>query len=916
MRGSPPVFISSRPNADGGQVGFSVTRRGRASRSILRATNIPAFLALFVIAAAWVVAERQNHRLFDQAQRTQVLNQVSVIRARLEGNIAGNIQLARGLVAALVTEPEMTQARFSALTENLLHRKSQIRNFAVTRDMVVTLVHPLEGNEQVLGLDYSANPQQREGAERARASGDLVIAGPLDLIQGGRGIIGRLPVFIPQPHGGRRFHGIVSAVVDIDLLYSDSGLFDPGLPIEIALSGHDGLGGRGRPFYGSPETLASDPVVTDVTLPSGAWRIAATPTGGWPRVPDNLWTLRLLLLAAASFIMVPAIIAGRLIEERQRNIRTLRRREAQLGKLSRRLRLALDTSRVAIWEMDVGETAQFWDARMNELYGYPADDRPRSRDDWERRVHPDDLERAQAEFHDLPLAHRYASQYRIVLDDGEIRHVRAIGAVHEEPGTAPRIIGVNWDVTADVALAEELKRVNALTEARNAELEAARAHIEYNALHDSLTGLPNRRYLDELLTDHAGRFAADGERAAVLQLDLDRFKQVNDTLGHMAGDAMLVHAATVLRSSVRADDFLARIGGDEFVIVRRWQDAQADDDARMQELTRLCDRIVARMQEPLSYQGHECRVGISIGIATDTDRLADPSRLLVNADIALYRAKERGRNRHHFFNEALQAEIVTTKRIADDILTGLEQSQFLAHYQPQFCARTLDVVGVEALARWNHPKDGLIAPAAFLKIAEELNVVASIDRLVLEQSLVDFHAWEQAGLGVPTVSVNVSARRLQDEELIRSLRQMDIRPGTIAFELVESIFLNDNDDLTAWNVEQIKALGIDIEIDDFGTGYASIVSLMKLSPRRLKIDRQLVMPIVRSPGQRRLVGSIIDIGHSLGIEVLAEGVETMEHARVLKSLGCDALQGYAFARPMSAADLAGFIRSRRWKEAS
>src|SRR5690606_17257199 len=216
-----------------------------------------------------------------------------------------------------------------------------------------------------------------------------------------------------------------------------------------------------------------------------------------------------------------------------------------------------------------------------------------------------------------------------------------------------------------------------------------------------------------------------------------------------------------------------------------------------------------------------CRVGVSVGIASDMDSLADPLRLLVNADIALYRAKDRGRNRYQFFNEALQAEIVTTKRVADDILSGLEQNQFVAHYQPQFCARTLDIVGVEALARWQHPGDGLLVPGAFMKIAEELNVVASIDRLILEQALVDFHAWEEIGLAIPKASVNVSARRLQDDELIGSLRRMNIRPGAITFELVESIFLDDNDDLTAWNVEQIKDLGIDIEIDDFGTGYAS-----------------------------------------------------------------------------------------------
>jgi len=203
-----------------------------------------------------------------------------------------------------------------------------------------------------------------------------------------------------------------------------------------------------------------------------------------------------------------------------------------------------------------------------------------------------------------------------------------------------------------------------------------------------------------------------------------------------------------------------------------------------------------------------------------------------------------------------------------------------------------------------------------MKTAEELNVVGTIDRVILEQTLNNFNEWSQEGLDIPKASVNVSARRLHDEELIRGLRKLKIKPGTISFELVESIFLDENDELVTWNVEQIKNLGIDIEIDDFGTGYASVVSLLKLKPRRLKIDRQLVIPLLHSPGQRQLVGSIIDIGKSLGIEVLAEGVETMSHANVLKALGCHALQGHAFAQAMSASDLKAFVRTRKLRAAS
>lgn len=213
-------------------------------------------------------------------------------------------------------------------------------------------------------------------------------------------------------------------------------------------------------------------------------------------------------------------------------------------------------------------------------------------------------------------------------------------------------------------------------------------------------------------------------------------------------------------------------------------------------------------------------------------------------------------------------------------------------------------------------KKGILAPDVFLMIAEELNVVSTIDRTILNQALSDLQSWSTAGLNIPRVSVNVSARRLQDEELIKSLRDLNIKKGTVSFELVESIFLDKNDDLVTWNVDQIKQLGIDIEIDDFGTGYASIVGLLKLQPRRLKIDRQLVIPIVESPQRRQIVSSIIEIGKSLGIEIIAEGVETMEHARVLKGLGCDILQGYAFGQALDSDGLKVFVRSRSLRAAS
>ncbi|MEP5362090.1 MAG: EAL domain-containing protein [Nitratireductor sp.] len=885
----------------------------RMRKTMFRVTNIPVAIVFVVVVAAGILAESQNREAFRRDLRADVLGDISLIRAKLEGNVKGNIELARGLVSMLEAQPDIGPAQFAALARRLLAGESQIRHIAAAPGLVVSMVYPLEGNQKAIGLDYRKNEAQRAAAFRVRDSGEIVLAGPLDLVQGGKALIGRFPVFAGRDGG--EFWGIVSAVIDVEQLYAASGLNTVADRLNIAIRGKDGTGAVGRPFYGAGTVLAQDPVVVDVSLPVGSWQVAAVPKGGWDTISLNPWPLRLLVFAAGALILIPTFFTGRLIEERQRHIGELRNRQRLLARLSRRLGLALATSRIGVWEMDLDNNELFWDDRMNELYGYALDDAPRAYEHWVRRIHPDDRARAEETFRiAVETRGRYDSEFRLCLPDGSVRHIRSIGVVYRDEGEPTRIVGVNWDVSSDILLTEDLRRAKQLTEARNSELEATKARIEHNALHDSLTGLANRRYLDEVLCECSNARGDASEVTALLHIDLDRFKQINDTLGHAAGDAVLTHAASALADTVEQGDFVARVGGDEFVVLCRRAVRAGGDPAAA--LSRLAERIIARIQQPVAYEGHECRIGGSIGVAFAADARLDPKKLLVNADIALYRAKSRGRNRYQFFNEALQAEIVTTKRVADEILTGIERGEFLPYYQPQFDAGTLALIGVEALARWRHPREGMLAPDRFMKIAEELNVVDMIDRMILEQTLADMDTWRKAGLTIPKASVNVSARRLRDEDLVRSLRNLNIAPGIISFELVESIFLDEQDEIVAWNVDQIKELGIDIEIDDFGTGYASIVSLLKLKPSRLKIDRQFILPIVDDKQRRHLVGSIIEIGSSLGIEVLAEGVETMAHARMLRRLGCHGLQGYAFARPMPADELAGFVQARRWRAAS
>ncbi|OWV64722.1 diguanylate cyclase [Rhizobium sp. R339] len=584
-------------------------------------------------------------------------------------------------------------------------------------------------------------------------------------------------------------------------------------------------------------------------------------------------------------------------------------REGQLAELSSRLDLALNSYQCGIWEARPHRGGSIWNERMYELYGLEPRHGFMTEETWLSCIHPEDrgLALESARYFKQP-GDTHTLVCRVIAGDGSVRYVRSVGKVHQTASGEMKIMGIAFDATEDVLMTIRLKAAKDEAVAKNIELELAKNRIEHNSLHDPLTALANRRKLDMALEGLTNDGLRHRQKFAILHIDLDRFKEINDTLGHAAGDAMLVHASKVLARNVRGSDVVARIGGDEFVIL-----AVDVDDGQMAELS---TRIIEEMRQPIDFQGFSCRCGVSIGVALANGIHVDARKVLINADIALYRAKSMGRNRFEFFNHNLQADIVNTKRTADEILAGIDNGEFTAWYQPQFSARTMELTGVEALVRWKHPSKGLLTPDKFLRIAGEINVVQTLDRIVLEAALRDRMRWAARGIAVPKVSVNVSARRLHDGSLLESLADLHIRPGELSFELVESIFLDESEDVVSHNLERIKALGIDIEIDDFGTGHTSIVSLLKLKPKRLKIDRQLVQPIIGSSQERALVSSIIEIARSLGVETVAEGVETAAHAELLRDLGCDILQGYAFSRPLSFDDFATEAAGTGWRLAS
>ena len=434
------------------------------------------------------------------------------------------------------------------------------------------------------------------------------------------------------------------------------------------------------------------------------------------------------------------------------------------------------------------------------------------------------------------------------------------------------------------------------------QLEKANREITHKALHDQLTGLGNRRYLEKKFAHLSIRRAQSGGDMAALHIDLDRFKQINDTIGHPAGDHVLKVAAKRILETVRRDDIVGRIGGDEFLILLRLP--EGSDRARQ-----LAQDLIERLSEPTIFEGRECRFGASIGIAQTP--LAEEADLLTHSDVALYKAKRAGRGQVGIFDRSDIIEMRRTKRIADEIMRGLENSEFVPFYQPQIDAQSGAVVGLEALARWQHPNEGLLPPDEFLSVASDLNVVADIDRMIFEKAINETSGtldW----LGYwPSLSFNISANRIQFDDLDRIGHYARAYPGQVVFELLETIFLEEESDAFLMQLDQLRDLGISLEVDDFGSGRASVIALQRIAPDHLKIDRRLVSPIAPGNAAAQLVQSIIDIGHALDIRVIAEGVETAQQVDLLAEMGAARLQGFFFAKPLDVTDLCKFIRTYR-----
>ncbi len=444
---------------------------------------------------------------------------------------------------------------------------------------------------------------------------------------------------------------------------------------------------------------------------------------------------------------------------------------------------------------------------------------------------------------------------------------------------------------------------------RHVRLHEQTRELAHQAFHDSLTGLPNRVLLLDRLEhalDRAGRYR---NRNAVLFLDLDGFKIVNDSLGHQVGDQLLVAVAERLRVYSRPEDTIARLGGDEFAFL-------LEDIADQSDVARIAQRLTDALRAPFTVSGREVYVTASVGIVVSEPGEDDAARLLRDADVAMYRAKAKGKARYEVFDARMGADALRRLEAEEELRGAIERQELRVYYQPRVELASGDIVGMEALVRWDHPRRGLLSPSEFIPLAEETGMILPIGRWVLAEACSQARAWQDRYPGPPglLMSVNLSVRQFQHPELVEEieqiLRETGLAAGSLKLEITESVVMEDAD-ANIVTLRKLDALGVRLEIDDFGTGYSSLGYLKRFPVDVLKIDRSFVAGLGRDPEDTAIVRAVISLAHTLGLAVTAEGIETAEQLVHLREMGCELGQGYFFSQPLPSAAVGGLLIDAR-----
>ena len=564
-----------------------------------------------------------------------------------------------------------------------------------------------------------------------------------------------------------------------------------------------------------------------------------------------------------------------------------------------RYALAAEGANDGLWDWNLtSDENVYYSPRWFEIMGVvPETGEIPGKNYWLDRIHPDDYQNVSTELkaHLEGKTKHFENEHRVQHSDGEYQWVMMRGlALRDESGKACRIAGSLTDISGRKRVEEKL------------------AH---DAVHDALTGLPNRKRLHQRLERSVQRTKRQGNYTfAVLFIDLDRFKTVNDSMGHRAGDELLLKISDKLLNLVRPSDMVARLGGDEFVVLLE----NVKDTRRV---NRIAERILGDLQKPTKISGKKIYVGASIGVVFSSENYDNPEDLLRDADLAMYRAKVKGKGRYELFDSKLHSGAVSRLHTEIDLRRAIERCEFVLHYQPIVSLRSEDIVGFEALIRWNHPTRGSVPPDEFISIAEETGLILPIGKWVIEESCRQMRQWQEqfAAARLMVINVNLSARQLEQKDLVEQiakvLEETGLNPNCLKLEITESVIMSNAEEAVE-TVCALRRMGVRVSIDDFGTGYSSLSYLHRFPINTLKVDRSFISRIGNADEHSEIIRTIITLAFNLGIDVVAEGVENVEQLDFLREMKCSYGQGFYYSRPVNSLSAAGMIEKLRQTELS
>jgi len=540
---------------------------------------------------------------------------------------------------------------------------------------------------------------------------------------------------------------------------------------------------------------------------------------------------------------------------------------------------------VAIWIIDIPNNAAFFSKGFETIFGKSVEKFYQDPDLWIKSIYQDDVNIALKRREKKQKGEITIDEYRIVRPNGEIRWVEDRGIpYHLQEDQQNKYIGVIIDITERKLNEEKMK---------------------YRAFHDDLTGLANRKFLNDQLERAIVQAEYEKTSLAILFIDLDQFKMVNDTLGHNIGDHLLKQVAKRLRSCLREGDSVARQGGDEFIILIH--------NVEEKDVVHIAERILHALSFPFLIEQNEIFITPSIGISLFPQHGSDPQTLIKNADAAMYDVKFNGKNHWRYYSRDIEDSNQRRMMITNGLRKALEKGEFKLYYQPKIQISSGDITAVEVLLRWEHPLYGRIMPSEFIPIAEETGMVLPIGEWVLRKACSDYKEWEKAGCAPQHVCVNISPRQFSDDQLIQKIKQVldefNFDPKHLGLEVTENVAMfnmaNAEDKL-----RELKEMGVLLALDDFGTGYSSLNYLRKITFDKVKIDRSFIWDALSHEQTATIVKSIIFTAHNLNMVVIAEGVETKEQLDFLKENNCDMAQGYFIGKPLPSKELMELLQKR------